>query len=308
MRRGRRSRSLPDGALVAAALDAMDADSLRELIRETLPWLDDRTHSRLAGEIIDRAARTADSDWTPDAPADDAVAEMAEFASEARHAGYADPSEVDAYLRQGMNAFLAKDYRTAVRVFHDLVVPISEAEIDIGQHELVDEVLSVDLAECSAQYVAAVYMISTRSERAGAVKAAIDDIFEVGYFRRPLHELERVAIEPLPDFDEFLRSWNDLVSDLAQAQPMSEWDTGIDHWRREVTQRLHGDRWIGGHCTIDEASGRLPCLVSCRGRNSGLGGGPGRVRRGRHVRVCRTRRNRRFPRWRGARGSGARAQ
>ncbi len=240
MRRGRRSRSLPDGALVAAALDAMDADSLRELIREMLPWLDDDTHSRLTDGIIDRAARTTNSDWAPDAPVDDVVAEMAEFATEARHAGYADPSEVDAYLRQGMHAFLAKDYRTAARIFRDLVIPISEAGIYLGQHELVDEVLSVDLAECAAQYVAAVYMTSPRPQRASDVKTAIDDMFEVGYFRRPLHQLERVAVEPLPDFDEFLGSWNDLVSDLAHAQPMSEWDTGIDHWRREVTQRLHG--------------------------------------------------------------------
>lgn len=240
MRRGRRSRSLPDGALAAAALDTMDADSLRGLIRETLPWLDDRTRSRLTGEIIDRAARAADSDWAPDAPTDDVVAEIAEFAKEARHAGYADPSEVDAYLRLGMHAFLAKDYRTAVGVFHDLVIPISKAEIDLGQHELIDEVLSVDLAECAAQYVAAVYMISKRSQRVGAVKTAIEDMLEVGYLRRPLRQLERVAIEPLPGFDEFLASWSHLVSDLAQVQPMHEWDTGIDHWHREVTQRLHG--------------------------------------------------------------------
>lgn len=246
MRRGRRSRSLPDGALVAAALDAMDADSLRELIREMLPWLDDHAHSRLTGEIIDRAARTMNSDWAPEAPSDKVAFEIAEFAKEALHAGYADPSEVDAYLRQGMHAFLAKNYETAVWVYQGLVIPISEAEIYLGQHEMVDEVLSVDLAECAAQYVACVYMISTRSERASAVKTAIDDMSAAGYFKRPLHQIERVAIEPLPDFDEFLGSWNDLVSDLTNAQSTSESDTDIDHWRREVTQRLHGTDGLAG--------------------------------------------------------------
>ena len=218
----------------------MDAGSLRELIRETLPWLDGQTRARLTGEIIDRAARTADSDWAPEAPSDHVLFEIAEFAKAARHAGYADPSEVDAYLRQGMHAFLAKNYRTAVQVYQDLVIPISEAEIYLGQHEMLDEVLSVDLAECAAQYVASVYMISNRSERTGAVKTAIDDMSAAGYFNRPLYQLERVAIEPLPDFDEFLGSWNDLVADLAYAQPPGERDTDINHWHREVTQRLHG--------------------------------------------------------------------
>ena len=145
-----------------------------------------------------------------------------------------------------MHAFLAKNYQTAVQVYQDLMIPISEAEIYLGQQEMLDEVLSVDLAECAAQYVASVYMISTRSERAGAVKIAIDDMSAVGYFKRPLHQLERVAIEPLPDFDEFLGSWNDLVSDLANAQPSGEWDTDIDHWHREVTQRLHGTDGLAG--------------------------------------------------------------
>ena len=240
MRRSRRLRSEPDAALVAAALDAMDAGSLRELIRASLPWLDDQSRARLTGEIIDRAARTPNSDWAPESPSNDAVVEIAQFAKAALHAGYADPSEVDAFLQQGIHAFLAKNYQTAAQVYQDLVIPISEAEIDLGQHEMLDEVLSVDVTECAAQYVASVYMISTRSERASAVKTAIEDMSAAGYFTRPLHQLERVAIEPLPDFDEFLKSWDDLVSDLAHMQPTSEWDTDIDHWRREVAQRLYG--------------------------------------------------------------------
>jgi len=108
MRRGHRSPFKPEGSVVDAALDAMGADALRELVRGLLPWLDDKTHAKVTGEIIDRAARSK-SDWTPDGPTDESVAEVLEFAEAAQRVGYADPSEVDDYLRRGMNAFLAKE-------------------------------------------------------------------------------------------------------------------------------------------------------------------------------------------------------
>ena len=99
--------------MTEAALAAMDAGELRELIRDILPWLDEPTHARLVNALIDRAARNA-SGWTPETPTEQAVNEIVAFAEAATRIGYADPSKVDDYLRQGSNAFLAKDYRTAL--------------------------------------------------------------------------------------------------------------------------------------------------------------------------------------------------
>lgn len=195
----------------------MDAGALRELVRGVLPWLDDKLHARVTGEIIDRAARNK-SAWVLDAPSDERVAEVLQFAEAAQRVGYADPSEVDDYLRQGMNAFLAKDYRAAFQIFGALIVPLSEGEIDLGQHEMLDEVLGVEIADCAAQYVVAMYMTAAPAHRAKAVKTAIDDMSAAGHFWHPLEQLERVAVEPPPDFDVFLKGWNDLVRELAEGE------------------------------------------------------------------------------------------
>jgi hypothetical protein len=42
MKRGHRSTFKPEASVVDAALDAMDAEALRELVRGVLPWLDDK--------------------------------------------------------------------------------------------------------------------------------------------------------------------------------------------------------------------------------------------------------------------------
>lgn len=239
MRRRRRSSFKPEGSAVDKALEAMDAGALRELIRGFLPRIDDKMHAKITGEIIDRAAR-GKSEWTPEAPTDESVAEVLNFTEAAQRVGYADPSEVDDYLRQGMNAFLARDYRAASRIFRALIIPLSEGEIDLGQHEMLHEVLGVDVADCAAQYVVAMYMTVAPAHRARTVKTAIDDMSTEGHFWHPLEQLERVAVEPLPDFDDFLGEWNDLVRELAEGERHDEWDTEVDQWRREVARRLEG--------------------------------------------------------------------
>ena len=47
--------------------------------------------------------------------------------------GQAEPFDVDAYLRQGVAASLAGEHATARRIFEALLLPIANAEIDLGQ-------------------------------------------------------------------------------------------------------------------------------------------------------------------------------
>jgi hypothetical protein len=65
-------------SVVDAALDAMDAVQLRELIRALIPWLDDATQARLMNEVVERAAR-ASSGWAPTTPSDQRVDEIEGF-------------------------------------------------------------------------------------------------------------------------------------------------------------------------------------------------------------------------------------
>ena len=67
MPRIRDDRPETGDALTDAALDALDADELRALIRELLPWFDDRLHARFVNAVIDHAARNP-SGWVPAAP------------------------------------------------------------------------------------------------------------------------------------------------------------------------------------------------------------------------------------------------
>lgn len=222
-----------------AALATMSSEALRQVVHEVLLELDDHVYARVVGSLMARAARTG-SDWTPGAVSSEQVAEVLAFVKAAERVGQADPLEVDEYLRRGAAAFLRKDYAAAHRIFGALFQPICEGNIDLGQHELVDEVLSSDVAEHAAQYVVAAYMLSPAADRADAVRAAIDEVHGVGHFGEPLRELERVAVEQLPDLKDFLPRWRVLIARKPADKRTGDWHQEEDRWLREVVQRLEG--------------------------------------------------------------------
>lgn len=228
-----------DSALVSSALAALDADGLRAVVREILPWLDESVRARLVNALIDRAARGG-SGWVPSSPSARFVSEVQTFAEAAIRTGQADPEDVDQYLRQGVHAFLAKDYDGACAIFRALLLPVGNGEIYLGQHEMLDEVLGVDLADCAAQYVVAIYMTSAPAKRATAVLAALDDARAEGHFWTPIREIERVAVEPLPGLSDFLPQWRALAAARASKERKDEWEGDADRWLSEVTQRLEG--------------------------------------------------------------------
>lgn len=176
----------------------------------------------------------------PAGPSDETVADMVSFAEAATRIGCADPARVDDYLRQGSNAFLGEDYRAAFQIFRALLIPIGNVDIDLGQHEMVDEVLGVDVAVCAAQYVVSMYMTATPPNRGKAVLAAIDDMQSVSHFWEPLRAMESVAVGPLPGIDEFLPQWRALVEQRASQDRDDDWDTDADRWLREVVGRMDG--------------------------------------------------------------------
>lgn len=99
MGRGYGPAGKPDSSVIGAALAAMSADELRELVRDMLLQLDDRAHGRIVNSLIERAARNA-SGWTLTGPCDDGVSEIVSFAEAAMRVGYAKPAEIDDHLRE----------------------------------------------------------------------------------------------------------------------------------------------------------------------------------------------------------------
>lgn len=143
-----------------------------------------------------------------------------------------------------------------------MLIPVGNVDIDLGQHEMLDEVLVVDPAVCATQYVVSMYMTSAPKNRGMAVLSAIDEMQGIGHFWAPLRELERVAIEPLPDFDDFLVQWKVLVEERVQKDRKNDWDSDEDRWLREVVQRTRGPE---GLAEVARASKRADDLRAwCR--------------------------------------------
>jgi len=228
---------------VDAALAALSIDGLRAFAQDVLRELDDRAYSRALNALMNRAARGV-ADWAPSAVADVEVAAALAFADAAVRIGQADPSVVDDYLRLGSSAFLRKDYAAAHRIFRALLKPIGDGDVDLGQDELVDEVLGADTRDCAAQLLVSTYMLSSPAGRAAAVRSMIDELYGIEQFQEPIREMERVAVEPLPMLDAFLRQWRALISTKLEDEPPRDLDTDEAAWLREVVLRLEGSEGL----------------------------------------------------------------
>ena len=253
-RDGAGSRSSPTE--VQLALAGMDAVALRDVVRGVLAELDEHARERLARAILERRAPAGSGSVAP-AFANTDVTEALAFAAGAKKAGHADPERVDDHLRRGTRAFLRKDYAGAYQILGALLPPITDVEVDLGQDEMFNEVLSVDASECALQYVVSAYMTSEPARRADAVRAAIDAMSGASYFLEPLREMERVAVEPLPGLDAFLPLWRAIVEAEAAGARHRSRDNEADRWLREVVRRVEGPR---GLANIARSTGRAEDL------------------------------------------------
>jgi len=222
---------------VSTALEAMSANELRTFVRDALGTLDDETRAQLEDALLQRAARGT-AGWRPSVPSKTVVDEIERFVEAARHVGHADPRDVDKYLREGVKASLAGDQPAARSILGALLPPVAEAEIDLGQHEMVDEVLTVDMHDCVARYVAAVYCTSLLDNRGDAVFEAMSMVHGLAYLSEPIAAMEGVAVDPLPDLAQFLPRWIERLD--RESMPAGEWETDSDRWLREAVARSEG--------------------------------------------------------------------
>lgn|GEM_PF-786275 len=219
------------------ALAAMTAEELRSFLLDAVDRLDEEPRVELLDFLVVRAA-TGASGWKPASPPAGTVDKVKEFVAAARRLGCAEPSEADAYLRVGTRAFLAGDVETAHAILESLLLPMADAEIDLGQHEMVDEVLTVDIHGCAAQYVMSVYVTTPLDRRAEAVHLAMKAVRGITSFWSPLEQLEQIAAVPLPDLDHFLPLWLRYLEEQPSSE--GEWESDLDRWLREAALRLEG--------------------------------------------------------------------
>jgi len=245
------------------ALAVLDADDLRELVRRMVRELDEDAAARVVDLLLERAARKAEG-AVQNGPDEAGVAEIVGFAALAMRQRCAELRSVDAYLRRGTDAFLARDYEAARRVFQAWFPPLADGRIDLGQRESVDEVLGVDLGRCIARYVTAVYLTSEAEARPAALVAAIRGIGELHYCSAPIGAMESVAVEPLAGLDDFLPRWRALVAEVVGGpNSLTRWSSGAAHWMQEVVQRLEGPAGLASHARATRRGDDL--RVWCRG-------------------------------------------
>ena len=256
--RHRRRRVLAKDPEIDRALDAMSAPELRAAVRAVLEEFDGDVRASVVDALIARATK-ATSGWRPTRPSQRIVEEAKSFAEAARHVGHADPDEVTEHLRRATKAFLAGDHASARAVFEAILPPIASVDIDLGQHELAEEVLGVDARECVAQYVASVYTTTPLRNRADAMVRALEQVEGVGTLLSPIKDMEDVSAGVLPDLTAFLPLW---VKRLERFRPSKdEWETEHERWLREAVFRADG---VGGLERIARKTKRpQACLAWC---------------------------------------------
>ncbi len=224
----------------SAALRALGAEELRTFIGETLDQLDPEVRGPIEDALLRQAATRGA--YRPAPPSSGVVDEVAEFAAAARRVGQAEPFDVDAYLRQGVTASLAGEHATARRIFEALLLPIANAEIDLGQHELVEEVLSVDLHDCVRRYLLAAYVETPPQRRVAEILKAAEDVQGIGALIEPVHAMEEALGRSLPDLNVFLDGW--IAHLEASAGPDGEWESEQERWLRDAVGRREGTKGL----------------------------------------------------------------
>jgi hypothetical protein len=139
------------------------------------------------------------------------------------------------HLRRATKAFLSGDYASARAVFEAILPPIASAHIDLGQHELVEEVLGVDARRASRSTSRVCTPPPPLRHRADAILRALEQVEGVGTLLSPIKDMEDVSAGVASDLTAFLPLW---VKRLRRFRPSKhEWETEHERWLREAVFR-----------------------------------------------------------------------
>lgn len=122
-------------------------------------------------------------------------------------------------------------------MFEALLPPIANVDIDLGQHELVDDVLNVDARIVVAQYLTSVYTTTPLGERAKAVDDAIQRVAGFASLGNPIADMEGASAGALPELGPFLPRWVKRLESAAR-DPLEALRDGREGRRRLVTPSM----------------------------------------------------------------------
>ncbi len=219
------------------ALAALGADELRAFVRTALDHLDRSTRGVLEDLLLQHAVGKAG--WTPTAPAPAVVDDARAFIASAKQVAQANPSDIDDLLRLALEASLAGDHGSARAVFETVLTPICNGDIYLGQDELVEEVLSVELSECARRLITAAYLMTPLADRADALLAACELTHDLWYTQDPPEEIATTIAGEPPELATFLPLW---IAGLERAvgKPSSSWESKEETWLRAAIGRRDG--------------------------------------------------------------------
>jgi hypothetical protein len=239
--RGRSSTSRDDIALIEATLDAIDAETLRLLVRELARRTSTTDRAWLLDELLRRVRRDVPG-WQLPVADPRLLADVAEcMRRTARYDG--DPCEVDDLLRRAGRALVSGDPAAARSTYDQLLPALLDGEIGLHYDELLEEVLEVDLFDAALCWLAATYLTTPISERPTALLRVLDHAWRMTAVTTVIEGMERVSGQPLPDLDEFVPSW---IAALDRATPRNgAWNLDVAAMKREAILVQQGVDGLG---------------------------------------------------------------
>jgi hypothetical protein len=231
-------RRASDGLL--AHLEQLDAGTLRDVLVELSADLEPAQQARLVDIATRKLVKAKGRKALPSGEDPQRLAaDVSRYARSLKVTARGNPSDVDALFVRLNAAWMRGEHE----VFRMGVMEIAKAldgGVDLGHDELYSEVLSTDVYELAHRLLVSVYLTTPAGERATQIAKANDamDVL-MATEDTPISAMEKVALEPLPDLDEFARAWAaHLRAQAATGRAKGSW--AFEQQLREATSRSAG--------------------------------------------------------------------
>jgi hypothetical protein len=232
------TRSAPD--TLRAHLEQLDAAALREVITEMGADLEPEELARLVDIATRKLVKAKGRRALPSGEDPQRlVADVSRYARSIKVTARGNPSDLDALFTR-LNAAWMRGEHEAFRVGMMDIVGALHSGVDLGHDELYSEVLSTDVYELAKRLLVSVYLTTSGDERPAAI-AKVNDAMGVLMAAEdtPIRAMEEVALERLPDLDEFARAWAaHLRAQVGTGRANGAW--AFEQQLREATSRSAG--------------------------------------------------------------------
>ena len=233
-----RSPSAPD--TLRAHLEQLDASALRDVLVELSADLEPTKRALLVDIATRKVVKAKGRRALPSGEDPQRLAaDASRYARSIRDTARGDPADIDALFAR-LNAAWMRGEHQAFRAGVMEIAGALDGGVDLGHDELYSEVLATDVHELAHRLLVSVYLTTPAGERPAEVAKANDamDVL-MATTDRPIHAMEKVALEPFPDLDDFARAWAaHLRAQVGTRYAKGFW--AFEQQLREATSRSEG--------------------------------------------------------------------